>query len=81
MRKFMYLRGHLISTMDAKSVICAHKIQVSSCTFVLIFQIPVNFLPFALVDPSPADNSVRFGAGAGAGAQRGASGARHGQQV
>ena len=74
MCKFMYLRVHLISTRDAKYVIYARKIQVNSCTFVHIFQIPVNFLPFALVDPGPADSSDGFGAGPGAGAQRGASG-------
>ena len=33
------------------------------------------FLPFALVDPGPADSSAWFGAGAGAGAQPGDSGA------
>ena len=35
----------------------------------------MNFLPFALVDPGPADSSAGFGAGAGAGAEPGDSGA------
>ena len=35
----------------------------------------MNFLPFALVDPGPADSSAGFGAGAAAGAQPGDSGA------
>ena len=43
--------------------------------FLDIFQIPVNFLPCALVDPGPADSIAGFGAGAGAGAQHGHSGA------
>ena len=73
--KFMYLCFHLLSTRDAKCVIYARKIKVNSCTFVHIFHIPVNFLPFALVDPGPADSSAVFGAGAGAAPQPGASGA------
>ena len=40
-----------------------------------MFYIPVNLLPFALVDPRPAESSAGLGAGAGAGAQPGASGA------
>ena len=43
--------------------------------FLHIFYIIVNFLPFALVDPGPADGSVGFGSGAAAGAQAGDSGA------
>ena len=35
----------------------------------------MNFLPLALVDPGPADNSAGFGAGAAAGAQPGDRGA------
>ena len=35
----------------------------------------MNFLPFALVDPGPAESSAGFGAGAAAGAQPGDSGA------
>ena len=35
----------------------------------------MKFLPFALVDPGPADSSAGFGAGGGAGGQPGASGA------
>ena len=46
-----------------------------SMHFLHIFQICVNFLPFALVDPGPADSSAGFGAGAVAGAQPGDSGA------
>ena len=46
----------------------------SECTFVHIFEIPVNFLPVKLVDPMPGDSSAGFGAGAGAAAQAGASG-------
>ena len=34
----------------------------------------MNFLPFALVDPGPADSISVFGGGAGAGALPGASG-------
>ena len=75
MRKFMYLRVHLISTRDAKCIIYARKIQGNSCRFVHIFQIAVNFLPFVLVDLVPADSSAGFGAGAGAGALPGATGA------
>ena len=41
--------------------------------FLHIFEIVVNFLPFALVDPGPADSSAGFGAKAGAGAQPGDS--------
>ena len=43
--------------------------------FLRIFYIVVNFLPFALVDPGPADNSAGFGAGAAARAQPGHRGA------
>ena len=75
MRKFMYLRVHLISTQDTKCVIYGRKIQVKSGTFVHIFQIPVNSLPFVLVDPGPANGSAGFGARAGAAAQPGAGGA------
>ena len=67
----MYLRVHLISTRDTKCVIYARKIQVISCTYVHIFYIPVNFLPFAVVDPGPADSSAEFGGGAGVAAQPG----------
>ena len=35
----------------------------------------MNFLPFAWVNPGPADSSAGFGAGAGAGTQPGDSGA------
>ena len=35
----------------------------------------MNFLPFALVDPGPADSSAGFGAGAAAGARPGDRGA------
>ena len=43
--------------------------------FLPIFSIPVNFVPFALVDPGPADSSAGFGAGASAAAQPGERGA------
>ena len=37
--------------------------------FLRFFQIVVNFLPFALVDPGPADSNAGFGGGAAGGAQ------------
>ena len=43
--------------------------------FLHIFSIPANFLPFAVVDPGPADSSAGFSARGGAGAQPGDSGA------
>ena len=42
--------------------------------FLHIFYSPVNVLPFALVDPAPANSSAGLGAGAGAGARPGDSG-------
>ena len=55
---------------------CHWRTQKSSkfMHFVHIFSIPVNFLPFTLVDPGPADSSAAFGAGAGANAQPGNNG-------
>ena len=56
---------------------CHSRTQISSkfmhCFH--IFLIPVNFLPFVLVDTGLGDSSAGFGAGAGAGAQPGANGA------
>ena len=43
--------------------------------FLHFFSIVVNFLPFALVDPGPADSSAGFGGGAAGGAQPGDHGA------
>ena len=51
------------------------KIEVNSCISSISFYIVVNFLPFALVDPGPADSSAGFGAAAAARAQPGDSGA------
>ena len=53
---------HLRTQNSSKFMHCFH-----------IFWIPVNFLPFALVDPGPAHSSAGFGGGADA--RPGASGA------
>ena len=73
MRKFTYLRVHL----NPGRKMCHLCMQNSSkfMHFLHIFQIPANFLPFALMDPGPAESSAGFGAGAGVGAQPGDNGA------